>query len=131
MRPATIDDEPQILEMFLTSYLENQKKDPRDYELDIMKVQRYLKIVLRSDLGICYIEDDQGFIIGEMSKVWFSDTDVANGLAWYIRPEHRGGVLALKLLRAFDKEAVKKGAKFTHIDLRNDLRNFRLAGRLV
>ena len=43
---------------------------------------------------------------------YFSQTFAANSDIWYVRPEYRGGLIGVLLLRNFEKWAIEKGARF-------------------
>lgn len=42
-----------------------------------------------------------GFLIGHASEYWFSHDHIASDLAFYVRPDRRGGIAAVRLIQAF------------------------------
>lgn len=52
--------------------------------------------------GAVFIEDGKGLLMCMvMPTVWNNKTFVLNELAWYVRPEYRGGTTGYKLLKAY------------------------------
>lgn len=69
--------------------------------------------LLQEDLGVIfYEEDDSGEVIGVFGGLFspdmFSGTLVAAEAFWFVRPEARGKSLSLRLLKAFEDEAVTR-----------------------
>lgn len=52
-----------------------------------------------------------GFFSACIAPFFFSDYERATDLGFYIHPNHRGGAVALRLLRAIEKWAKQMGAK--------------------
>ena len=52
-----------------------------------------------------------GMLMGIMNPIWFApSTRCAVELAWWIEPEHRGGMHAIRLVKAFEDWAKEQGA---------------------
>jgi GNAT superfamily N-acetyltransferase len=51
-----------------------------------------------------------GMIAGSITPYFFSRGWVASDFVWYVKPEHRGSRVAVKLLKAFKAWATEKGA---------------------
>lgn len=75
--------------------------------------------------GLCAVLDDGvilvaerggeiiGGLVGKMSNVWFNpNIKVAAELGWWVKPEHRGSKLSIKLLREFERWGKAQGASF-------------------
>ena len=52
-----------------------------------------------------------GGMAGTVTQSWFGNDMVANDLALFIHPDHRGGMLAARLIKTFVKWARLAGAK--------------------
>lgn len=111
IRPATIDDLPAILELGGRMHLESRF---RALEFDLAKVARVFEQLINSDDGIVMLAEVNGRIVGGIAGVvvehWFSVSKVAQDFALFIEPEHRGGMLAVRLLRQYEKWAFEQGA---------------------
>ena len=60
---------------------------------------------------ICVGEEGKGGIIGVVSNAWFNPEIVTvQELGWWVEPEYRGTTFAIKVLKAFEKEAKAIGA---------------------
>ena len=51
-----------------------------------------------------------GMLAGYVVEHWFSHDKVASDYVLYIDPEHRGGMTAVRLIRAFERWAIAQGA---------------------
>lgn len=51
-----------------------------------------------------------GFLIGHVSALWYSPATVASDLAFYVRPDRRGSIAALRLVQEFIAWAKEAGA---------------------
>ncbi len=52
-----------------------------------------------------------GFMSGWVYQLYFSKTLSAQNNLWYVLPEHRGGMIGVRLLKMFESWASAKGAK--------------------
>jgi len=118
VRKTKSTDGPEIVEMLADYYLENQRKMPMDVKFDVRMTERFIKEALAHRNCISFISDD-GIVLGELSQTWFGPNPVGRGLVWYVRPEARNGILAMKLLNAFDAEATSRGARYSRFELDN------------
>lgn len=60
--------------------------------------------------GIFANEQLVGALVGQVAPHTFTNATVATEMMWYILPEHRGTMDALKVVAAFEKWAQSKGA---------------------
>ena len=61
---------------------------------------------------ICLGEDGKGGVIGVLSPSWLNpEILVVQELGWWVEPEYRGTTFAVRMLRAFEKEAKALGAE--------------------
>ena len=119
MRPTTIEDLPQILEWMVDYYVENQKVMPMPrVKMDVNYTKTWLLNALRNPGLISFISDD-GVIMGAMMETHIGPNKIGRGGIWYVRPEARNGILAMRLLRAFDEEARERGALYAYQDVEN------------
>lgn len=88
------------------------------------KLSRQLKAVLeppRDDYCILVAENDTegiiGVFFGYVTEYYFSDSRVATNYVFYVKPAYRGGPEAVKLLTAFRKWAMNRGAKEMYINI--------------
>lgn len=111
VRRATVMDIDVLIEMgrgFL-AYSAYGQSVPFDQD----QMARGLCAVL--DAGVIFVAEKDGEIIGGiagcMSALWFSpSTKIATEMAWWMKPEHRGSKLAIKLLREFERWGKERGA---------------------
>ena len=52
-----------------------------------------------------------GALLGDVSQTYFGKDKVAINRNWYVRPEFRGSLAGIKLLKDFEKWAKEQGAK--------------------
>ncbi len=62
-----------------------------------------------------------GLYAGYMSKYYFSDEYVANDIAWFVTKSLRGTRVGLRLLDAFEKWAIDKGASEIRLGFTTDI----------
>ena len=129
MRKTTPEDGPEILEMLTDYFIENQHIMPMNIKLDIKNCRQFLETALGHGDLISFIADD-GVIMGDLAQTWFGPNRVARGALWYVRPRARNGLLARRLLNAFDDEAKERGAIYSKQDLDNPA-HLRLIERFV
>lgn len=52
--------------------------------------------------GAIFLEEGKGFLMAMvMPNIWTSKVLMLHELAWYVKPEHRGGTTGLRLLKAY------------------------------
>jgi GNAT superfamily N-acetyltransferase len=52
----------------------------------------------------------EGFLIGFVSELWYSSAKVASDLAFFVRPNRRGSITAVRLIQDFVAWAKEQGA---------------------
>ena len=131
VRRATVADIDALIEMgksFL-SYSKYGQAVPFDHD----QMAKGLCGVI--DHGVIFVAEKHGEIIGGLvgarSQMWFApDTLIASELAWWVKPEHRGSKLSIRLLHEFERWGKANGAKLIAMsDLVIDGDN--PAGRLI
>lgn len=70
------------------------------------------KLLLSYDLGAVFYEEENDVVTGilgaSFTKDMFSGREIAAENFWYVAPHKRGGSLAIRLLKAFEDEAVAR-----------------------
>lgn len=118
MRKTTPADVLKITE-FIRDYFEEAKPTfPAPLDFDLEQSANFIFMALQHPNVISYIADD-GVILGELAHTWFGPNKLARGILWYVRPGARNGILARRLLKAFDGEAKARGARLCLNDLHN------------
>lgn len=76
--------------------------------------RRFLETLIDHELGCVLVADRQGQVIGVyigvVSNAFFSMDRIAQDVLLYVDPEHRGGMTAMRLIKAFEDWAAKQGA---------------------
>ena len=104
MREATRYDKPQIKDM-LRSFAIESKVLEIEQQFANFSQDKYLDKLLdtiMAGMGIIYIEEGKGFIMGMFTpSVWCDKTLTLHELAWYVKPEFRGSTVGYRLLKTF------------------------------
>ena len=104
MRDATRYDKPQIKDM-LRSFAIESKVLEIEQQFANFSQDKYLDKLLdtiMAGMGIIYIEEGKGFIMGMFTpSVWCDKTLTLHELAWYVKPEFRGSTVGYRLLKTF------------------------------
>lgn len=112
LRMATVDDLPAIVVLGRVMHQESSFA-PLDYSVD--RVKETISDLMDKSQFVVVAEDTNGEVIGCMAGMctqsWFGSDMVANDLAIFIHPDHRGGMLAVKLIKTFVHWAKLAGAK--------------------
>ena len=112
IRPATEDDIQEIVKI---GRLMHQESDEyREISYDDEKVQESMLGLLKCGGVIFLYERDgelRGGLAGSIGEFWFSREKIAGDFALFIKPEHRQGMIAVKLILAFQSWAKQLGAK--------------------
>ena len=113
IRAATFDDIPALLALGERMHAES----PRFSQLAFCRDQlaRTLGGVLGNPLGLLCVGDVGGAVGGVMLALayqhWCSSDIVASELALYVEPEHRGTLMAARLIKRYRQWAAEVGAK--------------------
>lgn len=112
LRMATIEDLPAICVLGRVMHDESTFA-PMDY--DVNRVKETISDLMDKSQFVVVAEDTNGEVIGGMAGMvtqsWFGNDMVANDLALFVHPDHRGGLLAVKLIKTFVHWAKLAGAK--------------------
>ena len=112
LRFATPDDLPTLVVLGRVMH-EESSFAPMDYDID--RVKETLTELMDKSQFVVVAEATNGEVIGGMAGMctqsWFGNDMVANDLALFIHPDHRGGLLVVRLIRAFVDWSKLAGAK--------------------
>ena len=111
IRYATRDDIDRIVEMAHRFYPESGYAS-----IAPMKDENVAGLaIITMDTGVMLVAERDGELIGMASlhlDPWMFNPDalVAHELVYWIEPEHRGGMLAVRMLKAIEQACREKGA---------------------
>lgn len=119
IRPATMDDVPAIVEMAKRFYPESPY--PTIYGDMPAEQAAGLAIVAMQGMaehgivpGVMLVAEHGGALVGmlcaHIDPATFTPAVIAAELVWWVEPEHRGGMTAVRLLRAGEAAARERGA---------------------
>ena len=100
IRQANKYDKIQIIEL-----MKCFRKESQIQEYQNLENETYWNSLLDSILagqGVVYLEDNVGLIMALITPtIWCNKTLAMHELAWYVKPEHRGGTVGYRLLKAY------------------------------
>jgi GNAT superfamily N-acetyltransferase len=100
IRIANKFDKTEIIQMLRMFRLESNIKQYQ--HLDNEEYIDYLLDQILNGMGIIYIEEGKGMIIGLIAPViWCNKHYALHELAWYVKPEYRNTTIAYKLVKAY------------------------------
>ena len=113
LRDATTDDVPALVDLGRVMHAESPTFAALRF--DEAKLAATIVHVIQSPDGFARVATDAGgdvvgAMLGLATPHWFSPDRVACDLALFIRPEHRGGMAAVRLLNAYAHWAEDIGA---------------------
>jgi GNAT superfamily N-acetyltransferase len=77
-------------------------------------VENNLMDLITAGLIVGVIEPDKGVMIGGIGNSWYSRRREAHEQLLYVSPPHRGGLLAVRLIKAFEVVCREAGAEVIH-----------------
>lgn len=111
-RFALQEDLQAVLALGERAYKEARYGDR--YPFNGAKLVKLFDMAMDSDsVFLIVVEHDHeviGLVLGLVTEHFFADMTYATFMALYVAPEQRKGRVALKLLRAFEAEAARRGA---------------------
>lgn len=112
IRVATESDIHRIVE--LGEMLHQESDEYRDIEYDRLKVAETMLALIRAE-GVIFLYESGGEVLGGiaggMSEFWFSRERIAGDFSLFVHPDHRHGMIAVKLSLAFHNWARLMGAR--------------------
>ena len=121
IRSATAADIPRIIELgtllHATSSYSKMAFVPA-------KAAAFMQALMERD-GVVFVAEIDGVVVGGMAggvvDQWFSDELIAYDFSIFVEPRRRNGLIAIKLMRAFEEWARIKGAKQIHMGIGTDI----------
>lgn len=119
IRSATMDDMPQIVEMAKRFYPESpypaiygDMPEEQAAGLAIVALQGFAEMGIVPGIMLVAAEDEElvGMLCVHIDPSTFKPAVIAGELVWWVEPEHRGGMTAVRLLRRGEDEARQRGA---------------------
>lgn len=90
-------------------------------EFDPVRVTQSLNRLLALEERIVVVAEDRGALVGMLIGLaverWFSAERAAQILTFVVRPEHRGGTVADRILTEFQAQAVERGAYVAEVSM--------------
>jgi GNAT superfamily N-acetyltransferase len=119
IRPATPQDIDAIIALGARMHSESPRFSKLSYNGEkvrglmtmAMQDQRYLVLVAESDGELL------GGFAGFMAPHWFSDDEVASDLALFVKPDRRGGMAGVRLVKAFVAWAKPRNPKLIQLGI--------------
>jgi len=114
IRVATLDDLPRILELGEQLH----KESPRWSRLSFnrAKAAHFLAHLILEANGVVFVAEQQGLVVGGIAGMasphWSSDDIVAQEVSFFMAPEARGNMVAVRLIGALRAWGELRGAKW-------------------
>lgn len=111
VRHATRDDIPRIVEMGQAFYAMSGYAQIAEASIPSLAGLA----IVTMETGVMLVAEADGEVVG-MACLFIEpftfnlEVSVASELAWWIEPEHRGGMLAMQMMQAIDAACRAKGA---------------------
>lgn len=111
--PATVDDIPELVRL---SYLMHGGSAYSKFNFDLDKIASNFAFWVSSpDYFVVTAKDEDGMIVGGycgyVTEYFFGKDLIACDLGLFVEPSRRGGMTAIRLIKAFEDWAKSKGAK--------------------
>ena len=113
IRPAVVDDLPRLMYLAVEMHRESRF---RDYEFDEGKVGTLILRLISNPDGnaFAWVGEANSQVVGgllaTLYESWFSTQLVASDYGLFLHPKHRGGVLAMRLVKEYKAWAARHGA---------------------
>lgn len=119
IRTATHDDIGALLDIASAMHAESPRFSRLSFSTAKM-MQLFLNLI-ESDAGLLLVAEQGGNITGGFAGMvaphWFSDDLVASDFGVFILPEYRGGMAAVRMVRAYIAWAKKRSAKLIQLGI--------------
>lgn len=119
IRPATMDDVPAIVAMAQRFYPDSPYPSiygdmPEEQAAGLAIVAMYGMAEAGIVPGVMLVAERDGVLVGmlccHIDPATFTPAVIAAELVWWVEPEHRGGMTAVRLLLSGENDAREKGA---------------------
>lgn len=116
------ENERDIEELIKLGIALHQESEYRDLSYDVNKRREFGRRALanRAQYGLLMAEKGSevvGFLVGVVSEFYFSHDLAATAMTFYVKPEHRGSLAAVKLLHGFRRWAANRGVKALYVNV--------------
>lgn len=137
IRPATRDDIPAMLALGRAMHAESRYAV---HAWNDEKVRALIATLIDSDDGLALVVEGDGELVGGFIGMafdhWCTGARQSSDFALFVRPENRGGLIGLRLLRRYATWARSRGVPddligcgiTTGVDLAASTRMFEIAG---
>lgn len=110
IRLGTADDIPRVIEMA------EQLKDISSYQhitISATRITECCKAMIQAGFFVVAEIDGKvvGGMMGDVYTPWYSEDKLGVDYSIFVEPEHRNGLLAVKMLKRFEEWCIKMGAK--------------------
>ena len=114
IRPMTHNDRPVVMARAALMHRESPRFN--GYKFDAHKVAQLLRQAVENPDIYCALVSSVDFVVvggflGTAYSQWFSDDRVAADLALFVQPDTRGGIAAMRLIKAYEASAKDLGVK--------------------
>lgn len=110
IRQATVDDIPRVVEMGRRL---NQESSYQHVEYSPERVAETCKVMISA--GFFVVAEKEGHVVGAMMgdvyTPWYSTDKLGLDYTFYVEPEHRNGLMAVKMVKMFEEWCIGMGAK--------------------
>lgn len=117
IRPAKLSDVARIVEIGAALHVES---DYRDISYNHQKVAALMESLIQGG-GVVFVAEKSGEVVGGIAggvtEHWFSDELTGFEYSFFVLPEHRHGLVAMKLLLAMKAWCKAMGAKTLRIGI--------------
>lgn len=113
IRPATADDIPALIALGAVMHAESPRFSRFGFERD--RLDGNIRMVLAYEYGFAVVAEHDGEMVGGLLAVamphFACDLLQACDLAYFVRPDRRGGIAAARLADAYREWAASIGAE--------------------
>jgi GNAT superfamily N-acetyltransferase len=113
IRQATLDNIPRLIELGRVMHAESARFAALSF--DAVKLEQTLEAAIKNHFAM--VSEVDGVVVGGLLAVvsphWFSQDLYTCDIALFIDPQYRGGVTAVRLLKAYAAWAKDVGSKMT------------------
>ena len=110
-------------------HAESPRFQPTNYSTQ--RVWDLLESLQRSGFGVIVVAEEDGerigMLLGMVTPHFFGNDLQASELVVYVKPEHRGGTAATRMIRLFEQRAMELGATEIHLGVSTEVNADRTA----
>lgn len=114
IRVATLDDLPRILELGELLHRESPRWSRLSFNR--AKAAHFIAHLILEASGVVFVAEQDGLVIGGIAGMasahWASDDVVAQEVSFFMAPEARGNIVAVRLICALQAWGEIRGAKW-------------------